>query len=112
MVLLATVRKYQLCNRLPCMKRTAQTILLSTMQSKKLDSFRNLSTIDDSDKTQLKEEICSINKPPERPDIGMCCESGCKNCVWLEYVVAVRFYYGNDKREIAECFELYSRTRH
>ncbi|GBL76584.1 hypothetical protein AVEN_53309-1 [Araneus ventricosus] len=102
MVLLATVRKYQLCNQLSFMKRTAQTILLSTMQLNKHGTFRKKSTNEDSNSIQSKEEAYSLDKPPEKPEIGACCESGCQNCVWFKYVAEVRFYYGNDKEKWQE----------
>ena len=51
-------------------------------------------------KTNYSEKIAkqaeSKQAPPDPPPEGLCCGSGCQNCVWLNYAdEMIRFYEGN-----------------
>lgn len=37
---------------------------------------------------------------PSMPDPNSCCGEGCQNCVWLEYLYKVKFYYKHDNEHI------------
>ena len=53
-------------------------------------------------------DINDPNSPPEMPADGLCCMSGCANCVWLEHAEKLIKYYkniGNGKQQALELIE-------
>nr|XP_042908722.1 UPF0651 protein YPL107W, mitochondrial-like [Parasteatoda tepidariorum] len=67
-------------------------------------NFRNLSEENMKDKQN--------NLPPEPPNPADCCEDGCANCVWFNYVTEVKFYYKNDNKKLQEAFEIIPNVEH
>ncbi|VDN02985.1 unnamed protein product [Thelazia callipaeda] len=49
--------------------------------------------------TGIKEDDASqedTSFPPKHPEKSSCCGAGCSNCVWLEYSIKMRHYYGEN----------------
>merc|ERR1739838_1109765 len=43
--------------------------------------------------------------PPEEPPAGLCCMSGCANCVYLEHAKELTAYYGDGGAKAREALE-------
>jgi len=72
--------------------------LQSTPVSNKDDSSKPPDGDDESEKKEAK--------PPVAPLPGMCCMSGCANCVYLEHAQALlEFYKGGGKEKALEIIE-------
>ena len=51
---------------------------------------------------------CKNDNPPDPPSPGLCCMTGCANCVWIQHAEKlVKFYKksGNAKEKILEVIE-------
>lgn len=45
------------------------------------------------------------NKPPQPPGPDICCGNLCNNCVWLAYVIEVKYYVNEDGTKIKEVLD-------
>jgi hypothetical protein len=43
--------------------------------------------------------------PPTPPEENECCESGCVDCVWTNYVRDLSDYYNGDKKKLKEAVQ-------
>ncbi|XP_077979963.1 uncharacterized protein LOC144435249 [Glandiceps talaboti] len=50
-----------------------------------------------------KGEIAGKGPPPEPP--SFCCQSGCHNCVWLDYVEELKAYYEDGGQRALEAID-------
>lgn len=55
--------------------------------------------------SQIHNDISTDGEAPS-PPILECCEEGCQNCVWLEYVIKLKYYTKNDQEKIKEALTL------
>ncbi|KAJ8037377.1 Oxidoreductase-like domain-containing protein 1 [Holothuria leucospilota] len=53
----------------------------------------------ESDRTSVQPNSKTSKKRPIPPDPDTCCESGCVNCVWIEYANEVRRFYPPEQRQ-------------
>ncbi|KFM76746.1 hypothetical protein X975_19541, partial [Stegodyphus mimosarum] len=54
------------------------------------NSIKTLQRLEESKNISLTE--------PSSPDDLTCCGEGCSDCVWLKYVIEIKFYYKSDEK--------------
>lgn len=70
--------------------------------------FKTNNTRSTSEFIVTEEQIRKDNfedEAPLPPTADECCGEGCSDCVWLEYVIKLKYHTKNDKKKIKEAID-------